>query len=510
MSKTRYVDIPSTMQVIGSIYINPSLLDNNKYTFVEEDFTEEFHRILFGSIYNLHITGVENITIDTIDDYLSSREKKYAIFKVNNGREYLTKLKDTTRITGFDYYYNRMKKMTLLRMYNEVAGMDLSYLYDKDNILDVKKKQKQEDWLDNHSLNQIAAEIDKVINKVKYKYVGNSDEAFVHAGADIDDLIDQLMEYPEIGVPLYGPIINNITKGARLGKLYLRSAATGVGKTRSMIADCCNIGCDKLYSNKHQKWMKNGVKEPCVFVTTEQQIDEIQTMMLAFLSGVEQDHIIDNQYLPGELERVREAAALLNSSPIYIKRLPDFSLEDIENTIKFGISEYKAKYFFQDYIHSSMKILSEVSSKSRVDGLKEYNILFMIAVRLKDLCVEHDIFIETATQLNAEYRTSSIYDQNLLRGAKSIADKIDFGSIMLYVTLEDRESLSTLLQNNGLEPPEVKISVYKNRRGKYKDILLWCRANKGICRIEPIFVTDYLYNIIDIPDLRIKVVEKKE
>lgn len=214
--------------------------------------------------------------------------------------------------------------------------------------------------------------------------------------------------------------------------------------------------------------------------------------------------------MPGELERVREAAALLNSSPIYIKRLPDFSLEDIENTIKFGISEYKAKYFFQDYIHSSMKILSEVSSKSRVDGLKEYNILFMIAVRLKDLCVEHDIFIETATQLNAEYRTSSIYDQNLLRGAKSIADKIDFGSIMLDVTLEDRESLSTLLQNNGLEPPEVKISVYKNRRGKYKDILLWCRANKGICRIEPIFVTDYLYNIIDIPDLRIKVVEKKE
>lgn len=31
--------------------------------------------------------------------------------------------------------------MTLLRMYNEKCGMDLSWLYDIDNILDVKKNK---------------------------------------------------------------------------------------------------------------------------------------------------------------------------------------------------------------------------------------------------------------------------------------------------------------------------------------------------------------------------------
>lgn len=506
---TRYTDIPSTMQVIGAIYVNPNLLDNGKYFFVEEDFCEEFHRILFGSIYNLHVTGVKEINSDTIEDYLSSREKKLAVYKVNNGKEYLEKLRDNVRLTGFDYYYNRMKKMTILRMYNERAGMDLSYLYDKDNILDLKKKQKQEDWLDNNSPAQIAAIIDQKIEKIKIKYLNNQDDTFVQAGVGGEDLIDQLLENPEVGVPLYGPIINNITKGARLGKLYLRSAATGVGKTRSMIADCCNIGCDKIFDSKKDKWVSNGTKEPCVFITTEQQLDEIQTMMFAFLADVDEDHIIDNTYRPGELARVRTAAKLLKDCPIYIKRLPDFNLQDIENTIKFGISEYKARYFFHDYIHSSMKILSEVSGKARVEGLKEYNILFMVAVRLKDLCVEHGVFIETATQLNAEYRISNIYDQNLLRGAKSIADKIDVGSIMLDVTQEDRESLSTLIQNNGFELPSVKISVYKNRRGKYKDILLWCRANKGTCKIEPMFVTDYLYEVIDIPDLKINVIERE-
>ena len=57
----RYTDIPAVMQVIGSIYQNPSLLDNEKYNFTEEDFTEDFHRIVFGSIYNLHQLGAGEI-----------------------------------------------------------------------------------------------------------------------------------------------------------------------------------------------------------------------------------------------------------------------------------------------------------------------------------------------------------------------------------------------------------------------------------------------------------------
>lgn len=41
MSKTRYVDIPSLIQVIGCVYQNPSLLDNDQYSFTLDDFTEE-------------------------------------------------------------------------------------------------------------------------------------------------------------------------------------------------------------------------------------------------------------------------------------------------------------------------------------------------------------------------------------------------------------------------------------------------------------------------------------
>ena len=501
----RYTDIPAVMQVIGSIYQNPSLLDNEKYNFTEEDFTEDFHRIVFGSIYNLHQLGAGEININTITDYLETRPNKLATFKVNNGVEYLQKLGENTQLAAFDYYYNRMKKMTLFRMYSEKAGMDLSWLYDVDNIFDAKKKQAQEDWLDNTPIEKIADTIDGKVQQIKMKYVDNADTVFVQAGEGVDNLISRLMEFPEIGYPMYGKIINTVTRGARLGKLYLRSAATGVGKTRAMIADCCFIGCDELYNVETGQWEDNGTKEPCVFITTEQQVDEIQTMMLAFISGVNERNILNNEYYKDELDRVRKAAQILHNCPIYIKRLPDFTLQDIENTIKYGVREWEARYFFHDYIHTSMKILSEVSGKSRVDGLKEYNILFMIAVRLKDLCVENGIFIETATQLNAEYRHAQVYDQNLLRGAKSIADKIDLGAIMLETSHEDREALADVISRNALPLPDIKISIYKNRRGEYKDILLWCVSDRGCCKINPVFVTNYQYELISMPDLKIKV-----
>lgn len=505
----KYVDVASIIQVIGSIYQNPSLLDNENYFFNEEDFTEEFHKILFGSIYNLHNLGAKQININTIEDYLKEYPKSFAIYQNHKGGEYLQKISENTQVSTFDYYYKRMKKMTLLRMYQN-AGMDLSWLYDIDNILDVKKKQAQEEWFNNTSLEEIAEIIDNKITEIRIKYVDDTNEDFVQAGDKITELIDSLQKQPELGYPLYGPLVNTITRGARLKKFYLRSAATGVGKTRSMIADACSIACDEIYDSSKGCYIENGTKEPVLFISTEQEIDEVQTMMLAFLSNVDENHIIYNEYYAGELDRVLYAAELIKKCPIYIKKLPDFSLKDIENTIKFSIHEWGIQYVFFDYLHTSMKILSEVTSKTGIHGLREDNVLFMMSIRLKDLCNEYGIFILTATQLNADYVTAQQYDQNLLRGAKSIADKIDLGMIMLRTDQEDLEALKEVIKKGGFTQPTIKISVYKNRRGQYKDILLWCKDNQATCKVIPMFATDYQYRVINIPDLKIKINPKIE
>lgn len=91
--------------------------------------------------------------------------------------------------------------------------------------------------------------------------------------------------------------------------------------------------------------------------------------------------------------------------------------------------------------------------------------------------------------------------------AKAIADKIDYGSILLGVTDEDLVALENILISNVFETPKIKISVYKNRRGRYKGLYLWCKADLGCCRIEPMFCTTYGYEMINIDDIRIKIEE---
>ena len=162
---------------------------------------------------------------------------------------------------------------------------------------------------------------------------------------------------------------------------------------------------------------------------------------------------------------------------------------------------------FHDYIHTSLKILEEITRRSGGVKLREDNVLFMLSIRLKDICNKYGVFIESATQLNADYVNSHSPDQNLLRGAKAIADKIDFGSVLLPVDKGDLDALETILASRSYATPNIKLSIYKNRRGRYKGIYLWCQADLGTCRINPMFCTTYAYEFVPLDEVEITVEE---
>ena len=504
---SKYNDPTAVMQVVGCVFNNPKLLDiTDKYSIVDEDFSDSFHKVVFGAIYKLHELGANKISLQNVADFLADRPKSEAIYKQNKGDEWLMRVTDAAMSSTFDYYYSRLKKFSLLRAYDN-CGIDVSDIYDIDNILDMKKKQLQEDMLDNSTLEQIANKVDEKIENIRFQYVNDDFGEAQQAATGIKELIQRFKDTPEVGVPLYGPLVNTVTRGARLKKFYLRSAGTGVGKTRSMIADACYIACAKIY-DENFGWIKCGTQEPVLFITTEQELEEIQTMMLAFLSNVNEEHILNGEYDEGEEKRVMEAADILAKAPLFVEELPDFSLKDVEDKIKKNIREHDVKYIFHDYIHTSLKILEEITKRSGGIKLREDNVLFMLSTRLKDLCNQYGVFIMSATQLNGDWKDAKIPDQNLLRGAKAIADKIDYGSILLNTTDEDLVALETIMASSMFEKPTIKMSIYKNRRGRYKGVILWCKGNLGCCRIQPMFCTTYDYEMVSIDDIRIKVDEE--
>ena len=230
--------------------------------------------------------------------------------------------------------------------------------------------------------------------------------------------------------------------------------------------------------------------------------------MLAFLSNVNEEHILNGEYVDDEEKRVNEAIDILEKAPLFVEELPDFSLKDVEDKIKKNIREHDVKYIFHDYIHTSLKILEEITKRSGGVKLREDNVLFMLSTRLKDVCNKYGVFIMSATQLNGDWKDAKIPDQNLLRGAKAIADKIDYGSILLNTTDEDLVALEQIMASNMFDKPTIKMSIYKNRRGRYKGVILWCKADLGCCRIKPMFCTTYDYEMVSIDDVRIRIDEE--
>ena len=159
----------------------------------------------------------------------------------------------------------------------------------------------------------------------------------------------------------------------------------------------------KIYIGGLVGWISNGTAEPVLYITTELELTEAQTMMLSFLSNVNEEHILNGRYEGDEKERVIEAGKILKDSPIYIEVLPDFSLQDVENKIKKNIRDHDVSYIAFDYIHTSLRILEEISKRSAGVRLREDNILFMLSIRLKDICNKYGVFILSATQLNQDY-----------------------------------------------------------------------------------------------------------
>lgn len=494
---TKYYDIEAQIQVLACVINDSSLLEESgKYFYDPDDFVNDYHKVIFGAAFNQYQMGATRLTVNDIESYIEKRPEWYGIYKTYGGREKLNTFIEKVDRQNFDAYYNRVKKLSLLRGY-EKCGLDMSFIYNPDE-LDARKKKLQEDAFDALSLNEIADKIEERISFIRSKYVDNSTDEATQAGQGIFDLLESLKDSPDVGVDLYGKYINTVTRGARLGKFYIRSAPTGVGKTRTMIADAATIAYNRLYRNG--EWIDNDISHPTLFISTEMELEEVQTMLLAFVADVDEDKIKTTRWDGEEYDRIMEAAKIISSQPLYVEVIPDFNLKDIENCIKRSIRVHKTQHIFFDYVHTSMKILEEITRRSGGVKLREDNILFLLSVKLKDLCTQFNVFILTATQLNQDWKTDTIPDQNLLRGAKAIADKCDFGSILLNVTDEDIDNLQTIVSQGGYQMPNMKLSVYKNRGGKYTNMYLWIFANKGTCKYDPIFATDYQYNHIRITD----------
>ena len=495
-------DKRSVVQVIGGIMKRPDFIDEHNVT--ESDFEVElFYRIVYCAINNLYRQGVKIIDSYAIDSLISNYPEQYRTFKENEGVMYCSQANALCELDNFEYYLQKVKKFSLLR-YLEQQGYDVKHLYDW-TITDSRKQEEEKAKLDSYT-------IDDMINRVETDLVINSQMKFSMGRSTKGQLVGQgmrvlkesLKEAPEFGLPLQSPMLTTAARGCRLKKVYVRSSASGFGKSRTALADFCNISIPWFYDTTQEKWIHTGLSEPALFISTELEMDEVQTIVLSYVSGVPEDRILDGKYRAGEEERVDKALDYIEASPLHIEFMPDFSVNDIGTLIKKYARDEGVKYVCFDYIHMSQRLISETAKGTNGMKLREDQVLFLFIDKLKNLCNTLNIFLLTMTQLNGTYKDSPVKDETMLRGAKSLADRIDMGEIVLPPTEADLKAVKGIVSKQvGMPTPNMVRHIYKLRRGKLSKIRIWEYVDLSVSRTIDLFATNYDYKLVPIDVTRV-------
>lgn len=485
------IDKNTVFQVLSSLMVRPQYLsETEKYHLAPNDFFSPFERYVYAAIFNLYRNGAKTISIIDIDNYLSIYPEAKATFDKHNGVEVLQDALELVQVNNFDFYYKRLKKFNALTDLQKL-GYDTSNIYcdDLTNIKAQEINSRFEEMTCEDIFNYFKHQIVKVESIYNSEKIDNAS----YADDGIDELIASFGVKPEVGARLQGTIFNTVCRGARKGKYYIRTASSGVGKTRAAVGDACMLSFPVRYNNDFKKWEWTGSDETTLFIATEQKKDEIQTLILAYLTGINEELILYGLFTEEEKAIINQARLIMHyyRKNFIIEEMPNPDIAQVKAIVRRKWIEDNIDNVFYDYIFSSPNLLAEFRDLK----VREDVALGMMSAALKELAVEMNLFIMTSTQTNAKVEEEKgIKNEAVIRGARSIIDKGDFACICCRVTPEEEKLLVDICDEY---IPNQVMDVYKNRRGRFTNVRIWSYVDLGTCRKKDLFITDANYNVIN-------------
>lgn len=482
------VDRHTVIQILGALMHHPQYLNEvDKYTIEVGDFPNALDRYVFTAINNLYCDGEGVKEIKTVDvvQYLSRNDIAKNIMEKENGVDFIQDCENNSVESNFNYYYNRLKKLNFLKdIQKSGRNIDQFYCDDITNPDYAEINDRFEAMSVQDILNALKAEI----HGYETKFVLNGQVKEGMACDGIEELVEKLQIKPEVGLKLQGDIINTVARGARKGKLYLRSAASGVGKTRRMVGDACNIAYPLRFDIKRNKWVPTGSCEPVLYVMTEQDTAEIQTMILAYLTGYNEEIFLYGTYTDKEMPRIKKAIEIMKTyNHFYFAEVPDPCSDIIKNLFRTKNMFDGVEHIFYDYIFSSPAMLNEFRDLK----VREDVALRLFTTTIKNLAKELNAFIMSATQLtisNEDAKKGGFKDEAYIRGSKAINDLSDFSAIMSRPTQDEISQLAGFQQQFSFVPTLVT-DVFKNRGGRWNRVRIWSNYDAGCLRTEDMFIT---------------------
>lgn len=511
----KYYDKRSACQVLGSLMLNPKLINSKEYPIEIDDFVTPNHKALFGSIYNLSQQGVASIGLNDIESYMHNYKPldHIKMFEKNDSSEWINKLIEDANTYNYDYYYTNLKKLAILRSYIEM-GFNVADILDVNEMDTIIYGQQLENF-EMLTVNDIISYFDRKNLKAKKRFIVDKEGARRKAGDDAEELRERMKESPTYGYGLESQYLNSITRGALPCKFILETRDTGMGKTRVAIKRLLYITAPEIWSYEKNQFIKNpnGVNNSALYIGTEMELyEELEPMMWAFISGVEEDRIKDNDLTSEEEKRVDKAMEILSRTRLFLEDESNYDLAFLWGKAEEYKIEHNICAMAIDYLELTNGLTAEYVQQTRGMSAREDQVLLNLSKNIKEICNKFKMTIFGFTQTTDEARREGVRDQRAVKGARSIPNKADVGIVTFEPTKKELQMLEPVIQKYARgkvkhKTPNVCYSFYKNRGGKIKEARVWGWQNLGNMEYYDLFCTNKYYEPIDIKPIFIEVKE---
>ena len=503
-------------QILGSLMKHPQFLSEiDKYSLSMTDFSTKFEKYIFTAIQGLWRNGAPKITAFDIESYMEANEGAKKLFEQQNGLEYLQDIEEFSNVENFPYYYAKLKKLNLLRDLKK-QNFPVSEFYQED--LTAPDAAEINQRFEDLTVADIITAVKKRLLVLESDYAGTEEVQEWDISGDIDDIVDSFGEDGSVGLPIQGSIFNRVIDGAQRSCLTIRSGASGTGKTRNAVADACLLAFPLRYNSATAQWEQVGSNQKVLFIITEQTDKQIKKMILAYLTDINESKFKYGRFTEEEKKVIEQGKQVMKefASNFILVRIPNPTIDLIKTKVREKVLLHDIGYVFYDYIFIGPALLNEF----RGFGVRNDEVLLMMATALKDLAVELDVCVFTSTQVNANAdNNANIRNEASLAGGRSTINKADNGAIMARPTKEELETLEPIIATYG--KPNLVTDIFKVRSGEWTQVRIWSIMDLGTMKREDLFITDSRlevikdfysgdeYNISDFEDEELMEIKRK-
>ncbi len=404
--------------LLSCILIDRTVADDVLVKLSEKDFSDKRHVEIYKAMAKLQD---ERSCIDFV--ILVDKLRKQGKLAEAGDIGYITALADKVPSSGaYQYYYNLIKRETLLRQLLEVS---------KDIAEDVYQSEDA-----NESLAKAQAAILGVTKSTDTKDL-----------TPIRDITDTVLENIEKefanpgqnkGLKTGFPNFDQVTNGLQRSDIVLVAARPGVGKTAFALNIAANIA-------------KRKEDKKILIFSLEMADVQLVTRMLCNVSGVSNTDIKTANLKTDDFVRLRQARDVLRSSGIYIDQTAEVSPEEIRSKCRrFKLKNGDIDLIIVDYLQLMESAKKKESRQQEVSDISR---------QMKLMAKELDVPVILVSQMSRMSEINGEEPQlHHLRDSGAIEQDAD---IVIFLH-KPRNQINT--------PEIIKLIIAKFRNGQQTDL----------------------------------------